>query len=327
MSKINLDVKDKKILYELDMDARQPFSSIAKKVGLSKEVVNYRIKELERKGVIEGYYAMLDCYKIGYTFWRVYLRYHNISPEIEKEILEYLKKNPVIGWVTVGDGKWDLSVIIWAKDIHDFEKSYDDLIFKYGRYFGEKYVGAAFRIYHFKQNCLYGTKDNSYLLMGEPGQTTADKTDLEILYFLSKNARTSALDIGKKLNCTGNTIKNRIKRLIKEKVIIGYRAKLNYSLLGYDYYKVLLHLENLTKKKLNQIITTLNMNPNVIYITKSFGDAELEFEVLFKTKNELYKLMKKMKQKYVDIIRDYETVLFCEVPLINYFPVEVSYNK
>ncbi|MCK4588875.1 MAG: AsnC family transcriptional regulator [Nanoarchaeota archaeon] len=323
MKEIKLDAKDKKILYELDMDARQPFAQIAKKVGLSKEVVNYRIKELEKKGIIQGYYAILDITKMGYTFWRVYLRYHNINPDKEKEIMEYLHQNPAIGWVTVGDGKWDLSIIVWAKDLLSFEEIYDDIIFKYGKYFGEKYVGAAFRIYHFKHNFLYGTKDHSYVLLGEHKKVKLDETDFKILSLLAKNARISALEIGKKLNCTGNAVKNRIKRLVKEKVIIGFRAKLNLSLLGYDHYKVLLHLENLSKTKLNQLITFLSYNQNVIYISKSFGDAELEFETMFKTKADLYKLMKELREKFPDLIRDYQTVLFYEEPLINYFPIKI----
>lgn len=322
MEKIKLDIKDKKILFELDMNARQSFSQIAKKVGLSKEVVNYRIKELEKKGLIQGYYAILDITKIGYTFWRLYLRYHSISPSKEKELMKYLHKSPAVGWVTVGDGKWDLSIIIWAKDLLSFEEIYDDIIFKYGKYFGEKYVGAAFRILHFKHNFLYGTKDSSYALLGEHKQVKMDKTDFKILSSLTKNAKLPALEISKKIGCSANVIKNRIKRLIKEKVIIGFRSKLNLSLLDYDHYKVLLYLENLNKSKLAQLITFLSFNQNVIYITKSFGDAELEFEVMFKTKTSLYKFIKELREKCPNIIRNYETVLFYEEPLIDYFPIE-----
>ena len=61
---IKLDIKDKKILYELDMDARQSISSIAKRVGLSKEVVNYRIRRMEKEGLIDGYYAIIEYSKL-----------------------------------------------------------------------------------------------------------------------------------------------------------------------------------------------------------------------------------------------------------------------
>jgi len=38
-----LDIKDKKILYELDLDSRQSFRSIGRKVGLTKDVVASRV--------------------------------------------------------------------------------------------------------------------------------------------------------------------------------------------------------------------------------------------------------------------------------------------
>jgi len=41
-----LDVRDRKILVELDEDARQSNNQIGKKVGLSKEVVKYRIDKM-----------------------------------------------------------------------------------------------------------------------------------------------------------------------------------------------------------------------------------------------------------------------------------------
>jgi DNA-binding Lrp family transcriptional regulator len=39
-----LDLKDRKILYELDCDSRQSFRAIGRKVGLSKDVVVNRVK-------------------------------------------------------------------------------------------------------------------------------------------------------------------------------------------------------------------------------------------------------------------------------------------
>ena len=44
---MTLDLKDRKILYELDRDSRRSFSQIGKNVGLKKDVIAYRIKKLE----------------------------------------------------------------------------------------------------------------------------------------------------------------------------------------------------------------------------------------------------------------------------------------
>ncbi len=41
-----IDLKDRKILYELDLDCRQSNNQIGKKVGLRRDVVAYRIKKI-----------------------------------------------------------------------------------------------------------------------------------------------------------------------------------------------------------------------------------------------------------------------------------------
>ena len=60
MQEIKLDVKDRRILLALDMSARKPDSSIAKIVGLSKQLTNYRIKRLEKKGIIKSLYIFIQ---------------------------------------------------------------------------------------------------------------------------------------------------------------------------------------------------------------------------------------------------------------------------
>jgi len=49
---VDIDLKDRKILYHLDLNCRQSNAQIGKKVRLSKEVVNYRIKRMEEEGII-----------------------------------------------------------------------------------------------------------------------------------------------------------------------------------------------------------------------------------------------------------------------------------
>ena len=55
---MDLDLKDRKILYELDKNCRQSNSQIANKVSLSKQVINYRIRRLEDNNIITNYQAL-----------------------------------------------------------------------------------------------------------------------------------------------------------------------------------------------------------------------------------------------------------------------------
>jgi Lrp/AsnC family transcriptional regulator for asnA, asnC and gidA len=80
-----LDLKDRKILYHLDIDSRQSFASIGKKVGLHKDSVADRVKKLIEKGIIRGFFTVIDYSKIGLNAYRFYFSFLNITPKLKKD--------------------------------------------------------------------------------------------------------------------------------------------------------------------------------------------------------------------------------------------------
>ena len=65
MTKIALDAIDRRILAELQADARLTTVELADRVGLSASPCTRRLKRLEDDGVIAGYRATLDRAKLG----------------------------------------------------------------------------------------------------------------------------------------------------------------------------------------------------------------------------------------------------------------------
>jgi Lrp/AsnC family leucine-responsive transcriptional regulator len=61
-----IDETDWKLLSELEADARQSFSELGRKVGLSQPATAERIKNLEASGIIKGYRVEVDRAKLGY---------------------------------------------------------------------------------------------------------------------------------------------------------------------------------------------------------------------------------------------------------------------
>ena len=84
---MKLDKKDQQLIFELDQNSRQSINSIAKKTKLSRDVVNYRIKQLEKKKIINGYFALID-YVDEFIFLDNVLE-HVLNPF---ELLENLNK-------------------------------------------------------------------------------------------------------------------------------------------------------------------------------------------------------------------------------------------
>ncbi|MBW2997652.1 Lrp/AsnC family transcriptional regulator, partial [Candidatus Woesearchaeota archaeon] len=117
-----LDKLDKKILYALSDNARMADSAIARKVKTSKQVVNYRIRRLERLNVITGYKAKISSALFGFTTYGVYLRLKDVSKDNESSILGELKKDPFVKWIVTCTGRWDIIFSISAKNTYQFNE-------------------------------------------------------------------------------------------------------------------------------------------------------------------------------------------------------------
>ncbi|MEM6373269.1 MAG: Lrp/AsnC family transcriptional regulator [Pseudomonadota bacterium] len=63
-----IDAISERILRELRRDGRQSNIALAERVGLSPSACLRRVQELERRGVITGYRAVLDRTKLGTGF-------------------------------------------------------------------------------------------------------------------------------------------------------------------------------------------------------------------------------------------------------------------
>ena len=120
--KVKLDGKDKKIIEQLLINARQSIADIAKKTKLPRDVVRYRIDRLESTGVVRNYYALIDTSKLGYPLY-VYVGFSllNIEPDEEEQFLKFLKSQKQITYVAKNSGKWDFSIGVAAKYYQDID--------------------------------------------------------------------------------------------------------------------------------------------------------------------------------------------------------------
>jgi Lrp/AsnC family transcriptional regulator, leucine-responsive regulatory protein len=62
----DLDAIDRRLLVELDADARLSTAELARRVALSPPAVADRVRRLERAGVITGYHAEIEPRALGY---------------------------------------------------------------------------------------------------------------------------------------------------------------------------------------------------------------------------------------------------------------------
>ena len=120
MEQITLDDQDLRILYELDRDARAPFASVADKLGVSRQMLNYRMRKLIKAKVIKGFITLVDIHRLGFLTFRLYFRFRNVAREREHQIVEYFVEHPFTLWVARMQGGWDLEVVFTPRNYVHF---------------------------------------------------------------------------------------------------------------------------------------------------------------------------------------------------------------
>lgn len=120
-----LDYFDKKILYYLISDGRTKSTEMAKKLKISPDAVQYRIKKLINRGTISNFTTWFDRRKLGYGYYKilVWLQFATIESEIN--LTNYCEQHLNVVFINRVLGNWDLEIDFDARnpeEIHEFIK-------------------------------------------------------------------------------------------------------------------------------------------------------------------------------------------------------------
>lgn len=319
-----LDVKNKKIIYELDSNSRQSNAEIAKKVGLSKQVVGFRIKHLIKEKLISSFHTVIDISKLGFTVHKNFLRLQNLNSEKEKELIHFLVDHPHVVWVASCDGKFDLAFGTWARDMAFLDKTITELNKKFGEYIAERQIATIIRGEYFIRDYLIKAgKPSAYresFFGAVPAASKMDKTDWKILFLLAENARTTAVEIAKDVALSADAVAERIKKLERSGIIRHYNIVPNESKYPYLHYKVIIGFKNISEHRERSLREYCRTNPNIVYIVKSLGPWDFEIDLEVESAEQLRGIMMDIKTKFSDILKDYSVLHIYHVHKYNFCP-------
>ncbi len=236
MEQYNLDQKDLAILSELERDSRISATQIAKKLQISKDGVNYRIKRLIENKIITRFFIDIDVSKLGLILNKVTFQFQNTTKEKEEEIFNFLKGHPKIGWVVFCSGGWDAVIVAYVKDLYEYESLLKEINEKYGKFIHTKEFIAHPRYYVCSRKWLNQKQEPKISKIGGPiSHEKIDQIDIKIIKILAENARIPVLEIAKKINSSASFVINRMKNLEKKGIILNYRIGLNLEKIGKEF--------------------------------------------------------------------------------------------
>ena len=308
-----IDAKDRKILFELETDARQSAAQIARKAGLSEDVVNYRIKKYLKSGLITKFFIIPNFDMLGLGTYRFYFQFRATSKAKENEIIDYIREKMPCQWLGVCHGQWDVIGRITARDIFEYNNLMDEFFALYGEYISRKEFTVQLR--HTWWPSTYGFMEGNrkrgklrHFVPKEVKKAKFDNLDLKIMSVMIERARLPVIEIAKEVGASPDTVHLRIKRLVKDGIITQIKSYFNREKMGYSHMQVFVNM-NQDRKRIGEFISFLNLFEPCFFISSMVGAWDMQFGLDAKGSVEFNELFARIKEKFPDVIKSYETLI------------------
>lgn len=271
-----LDEKDKKILEILTKDCRTPTTKIAKLVKLSQPTVIYRIQNLEKKGYISSYDAILNLNLLPHNKFIIFASTNN------KNFENKLKKDKRVNSVIRLTHKYNYWILCTTK-----EKNPNFEFLKNVKHLNYKLKNIIYKPYS-----LFSEKISLPKKRIAEKVLKLDDTDKKILSTLSNgNAKKPLLELSRELNTTYDIVNYKFKKL----------RKANYFPIMFAQPGQKFHLQVdiaiiKTKLSFNEIQEELNSTKQIVYLI-NLGNNTYQTQILTQSFKEYKEVLEKINNK------------------------------
>ncbi|MGV8168635.1 MAG: Lrp/AsnC family transcriptional regulator [Candidatus Nanoarchaeia archaeon] len=321
----SLDSKDKKILFAVNNEARQPLSKIASETNLPRHVVKRRLEQLEKTKIIKAYKLKINHQLLGQEEYEVYLRLMDFDGQRTKKLIKSLVANNHVSWIGLCFGNYDLKISFYAKNnkeffgilsesltgFRDIIKAQETLSLtkKY------KMDSSLFLETILKEKFSPNTKNEKVFISKKRTKKTEkvilDSNDKKLISLLSKKPTATLSELSKELNMSLQGVKNRLEALYAQKIILGTSALINGQALGFIWATCLfkLALDENGEEELEKYTLTMSGTTSAVRL---LGKWDLGVTFFSESIKDLQESINDFKAKFKDNIKDYDSLIILE---------------
>lgn len=304
---IKLDLKDRKIITELDSNCRIPFVQLGKKVGLSSASVEKRVRALVKNGIILKFNTLIDYGLLGYTTCLAIITLRNMPADKKLEFAKWLDSEPLPCLVNEIAGRYDFLIATSVMNLHEFCGFADKLRSIWGDHIkAMKTCVITESEYYPIKSLVERTHFARHFIRDTEKRIRLDETDMKILKIIMNAARTPLMKIAEEVGESPKVVAYRIKRLEKEGLILRYKIFLNLHALGLTEYYLHIKLEKPTREIRTRIKENLCRNSFAIRVHEGIemeGDISIHLATI--STNDIIDLIDELKQKFPSFIGEY----------------------
>lgn len=325
-----LTIKDRKLLYYLSLNSRESHTKIAKKVGLSKGAVGYKIRTFLEKGIIKNFSAVINTGALDATSFSMLIK---LNKPLEKspEIKNYFISHPNSLWVMSLSGTYDLFIefITFSfRHMNNLVKEIKEELGETLNHYELHLLEETLKVEHLIEDIYKG------LDLQKPGLKTRefkekklDSLDKQILCVLAQNSEMSLTDLAFKVKSKWDIVRYRIKQMEDAGVLLGYFPEIDYSKLGYSRFICKLELINLTLPVFKELKTKIKYHGSITYAFVNTNSVSILFDIQVKELGEIDLFLGELQERFKNQIKNIDYYIVREQLKFNLFPEGLLANS
>lgn len=276
---------DSKILKNLLKDGRTSYCEIAKQCGVSKNKVWKRCRAMEKKGIITGATVQINFAHFGYDALATLL----ISVEAQQidKAMEFIGKITEIRAYQQYNSVYNVRAFTTLRDLNELDHIKYVIKQKLPTMSLKTYIWTGVRNIPENLN-LTGTltvesnqQNSEQAILTPDERIIIDESDKQIMEKLTLDGRASFTKIAKEVGLSIDTVIKRYHEL-NEKGSMKVSIQINPNKIGYtsilDFNIAFMSHDGLS----NQVVESLAKIPDVIVITKTSGDYDLQLSAMIR---------------------------------------------
>src|SRR3989338_9485952 len=196
MKNKGLDLLDRKIIYELDLDSSQSFLDLGKKLDEPNETIAFRVKRLRSKGYIKNFITTINTSNLNSFYYKFFYKFQKTTPETEAAIIDYLKNYPRIAYLASLEGRFDCTFLVLAEGMHDLYAFLIPFKEKFGDYILEQEILTMTSVHRFNFRFFHeGGKLQHTKYPDQLKKIDIDDLDYAVIAALAKNSRMNLTEL------------------------------------------------------------------------------------------------------------------------------------
>ena len=287
-----------KILTELLADGRKSDSDIAKKIGLTKEIVKENYNKMEEIGIITGATIHINYKSFGYKAVAHILI--NVDSQQADQLIGYLQKMPGVYSFYNRGVKGNIDVVTTLKTLEQLNEIKDEIKRHFSVLEMKTVIWTDVKEMNENLSITSGNKKNVLGAINyqtetqkksNPQTMVIDQIDQKMADKLSENGRVSMETLGREIGISADSAKRRYEKL-RQNSVLKVTIQINPIKIGYQALCLFFTITSQENSLL--IIEKISKIPDIISIMKTTGDYDLQIWAMIQDVEQLLSIQEEL---------------------------------